>query len=427
MFASSALVATQWAPPAGLTRARPARVRTERPRTSPREPHPLILSFRNDSHADFRAAHLCAPITPPQASRATAQPVVAGKAKKAAKAADKKAAKADKKAAAKQAPVSKQAKDAARKKAAAAMRDVVSRQGKAYDRIVKEMDRDEFREYILSVRHNSPEPVQQLCDWLPIAEVVVADKQAYEAKKFFRSVGSDIPETEQQAVGADQIEGVPAIKAKLPGMREEAVGMAYLMAGSVVKDVPFEELEFGVEDWGSFEMAVDAYEAQQSTSKRFAAAAATLGVAADDDPADVKRVYRKLIATEHPDRNPDSSLEKFNAIKEAYELLSDRGGQSGTTFEGLGDKAKRDFRKLSDVHAGVTSKGGELVEADVGSKVEVVMRSLTIYDRIKTMFIARNVSLGARKAEKTKASGKAAAEEETAVEEEVAAPEPVAA
>ena len=78
--------------------------------------------------------------------------------------------------------MSKQAKDAARKKAAAAMRDVVSRQGKAYDRIVKEMDRDEFREYILSVRHNSPEPVQQLCDWLPIAEVVVADKQAYEVR-----------------------------------------------------------------------------------------------------------------------------------------------------------------------------------------------------------------------------------------------------
>ena len=127
------------------------------------------------------------------------------------------------------------------------------------------------------------------------------------------------------------------------------------------------------------------------------------------------------------DSNPDSSQEKFNAIKEAYELLSDRGGQSGTTFEGLGDKAKRDFRKLSDVHAGVTSKGGALVETDVGSKVEVVMRSLTIYDRIKTMFIARNVSLGARKAEKTKASGKAAAEGETAVEEEVAAPEPVAA
>ena len=194
------------------------------------------------------------------------------------------------------------------------------------------------------------------------------------------------------------------------------------MAGAVVKDVPFAELEFGVEDWGSFEMAVDAYEAQQSSSKRFAAAAATLGVDVNDDPKDIKSVYRKKIATEHPDRNPDSSLEKFNAIKEAYELLSDRGGQSGTTFEGLGDKAKRDFRKLDDVALDVTSKGGELVVAgDVGNKVEVIMRSLTIYDRIKTMFIARNVSLGSRTAEKPKAAAKEG--EEEAVEEK----EPVAA
>ena len=138
-----------------------------------------------------------------------------------------------------------------------------------------------------------------------------------QAKKFFKSIGSDIPETEQLSASSDQIEGVPAIKAKLPAMKEEAIGMAYLMAGSVVKDVPFAELEFGVEDWGSFEMAVDAYEAQQSSSKRFAAAAATLGVDVNDDPKDIKSVYRKKIATEHPDRNPDSSLEKFNAIKEA--------------------------------------------------------------------------------------------------------------
>ena len=116
-----------------------------------------------------------------------AQPIVAGKAKKAAKADAKKAAKEAKKTSNKSPVVSKQAKDAARKKAAAAMRDVVSRQGKAYDRIVKEMDRDEFREYILSVRHKSPEPVQQLCDWLPIAEVVVADKQAYEVRPIAHS------------------------------------------------------------------------------------------------------------------------------------------------------------------------------------------------------------------------------------------------
>ena len=84
-----------------------------------------------------------------------------------------------------------------------------------------------------------------------------------QAKKFFKSIGSDIPETEQLSASSDQIEGVPAIKAKLPAMKEEAIGMAYLMAGSVVKDVPFAELEFGVEDWGSFEMAVDAYEADR--------------------------------------------------------------------------------------------------------------------------------------------------------------------
>lgn len=84
----------------------------------------------------------------------------------------------------KKAPVvSKQAKDAARKKAAAAMRDVVARQGKAYDRVVREMDRDQYREYVLSVRHAPPAgeaPEPTLSDWLPICEVVVADKQAYE-------------------------------------------------------------------------------------------------------------------------------------------------------------------------------------------------------------------------------------------------------
>ena len=98
--------------------------------------------------------------------------------------------------------------------------------------------------------------------------------------------------------------------------------------------------------------------AQAGAAAGRAAAAAVLGVSPDDEPADIKRVYRKLIATEHPDRNPDASLERFNAIKEAYELMNDRGGQSGATFEGLGDKAKRDFVKLDGVHAGVSSKDG---------------------------------------------------------------------
>lgn len=277
-----------------------------------------------------------------------------------------------------------------------------------------------------------------------------------------------IPETEQLSASAEQIEGVPAIRSKLPSLGEEVVGMAFAMAGSKagapatsppshqhspvptfshsfisstkhrnasampllsfldynttlpqyyntlhphphfahthaqrpltpnlarvrssdpfteVKDVPMDQLEFGVEDWGSFEVAVSGLEAQAGTKVRMAAAAKVLGVSVDDDPGDVKRVYRKLIATEHPDRNPDASIEKFNAIKEAYEFMSDRGGQSGATFEGLGDKAKRDFVKLEGVKVGGDGKAGE-----DSKKVEVQLRSLTIYARIQNIFTVR--------------------------------------
>ena len=95
----------------------------------------------------------------------------------------------------------------------------------------------------------------------------------------------DIPETEQQAVSAEQIEGVPAIRAALPFLGADVVGMAHAMAGSKVKDVPVDELEFGVEDWGSFENAVDGLEAQAGAAAGRAAAAAVLGVSPDDEPA----------------------------------------------------------------------------------------------------------------------------------------------
>ena len=417
-------------------------------------------------------------------ARAAASPY-AGRSKQSKE--EKKAAKAEKK---KAAPaVSKQAKDAARKKAAAAMREVVSKQGKAYDRMVRELDRDQYREYVLSVRHNpagdaDPEPV--LSDWLPVCEVIVADKQQYEvrdtthveartetqsrifrhrfaftsrrappltpsipptkrhflsclpvcrvpqARKFFKENNMDIPETEQQTVSAEQIEGVPAIRAAVPRLGADVLAMAAAMAGSNARNVDVSELEFGVEDWGSFENAVDGLEAQAGAAVQRARAAGVLGVSPDDDPSEVKRVYRRLIATEHPDRNPDASIEKFNAIKEAYELMSDRGGQSGATFEGLGDKAKRDFVKLNDAHAGVSSAGG--AKAADASKTEIALRSLTIYDRIKTVFTARNVSLQNRAATAAKAkAGEAsegtadaeAAPEETETAEKVE--EPVAA
>lgn len=52
----------------------------------------------------------------------------------------------------------------------------------------------------------------------------------------------------------------------------------------------------------------------------------TLGVARDIDQAALKKAYRKLAQTWHPDRNPDDKQaeERFKEITEAYAVLSDK-------------------------------------------------------------------------------------------------------
>ena len=79
-----------------------------------------------------------------------------------------------------------------------------------------------------------------------------------------------------------------------------------------------------------------------------------LGVARDADAQEIKKAYRKLAVTYHPDRNPDKpdAEEKFKEAAEAYAVLSDsdkRARYDRFGHAGLGGAPGAGFDPFSDL------------------------------------------------------------------------------
>lgn len=58
-----------------------------------------------------------------------------------------------------------------------------------------------------------------------------------------------------------------------------------------------------------------------------------LGVSATATDTEIRKAYHKLALTYHPDKNPDADPEKFNAISEAYSVLSDKSKRASYDAE----------------------------------------------------------------------------------------------
>jgi molecular chaperone DnaJ len=80
-----------------------------------------------------------------------------------------------------------------------------------------------------------------------------------------------------------------------------------------------------------------------------------LGVQKDASPEQIKKAYKKLAITNHPDRNPgdEAAVVRFKEAAEAFEILSDsdkrarydRFGHAGVSGNGAGSQ----FRDVSDI------------------------------------------------------------------------------
>ena len=85
---------------------------------------------------------------------------------------------------------------------------------------------------------------------------------------------------------------------------------------------------------------------------------ATLGVDRDASFDEIKKAYRKLARTLHPDVNPDpATAEKFKEITTAYEILSDPQKRQtydlgGDPFSQMGGQGGFGFGDIMDAFFG---------------------------------------------------------------------------
>jgi DnaJ-class molecular chaperone len=110
-----------------------------------------------------------------------------------------------------------------------------------------------------------------------------------------------------------------------------------------------------------------------------------IGLPDDADEAEIKKVYRKLSLKYHPDRNPDEeSKQKFNEIRDAYEILNDPDKKILYDTGGMEAVKKKD--------KGEVQKGD-----DVSSRLEITLEDLYNSGVSKAQIERRVVCRGCRK------------------------------
>jgi curved DNA-binding protein len=89
-----------------------------------------------------------------------------------------------------------------------------------------------------------------------------------------------------------------------------------------------------------------------------------LGVPRDADPAEIQRAYRRLARQHHPDVNKDAgSEERFKAIAEAYDVLSDP--EQRRRYDAFGE----DFRRVPpDADPATWRQGRTYADAAAGAR-----------------------------------------------------------